>query len=229
MVEELASQPAERILDVGAGTGALLEDWRACFPAATFTGLDRSAGMLALAPDSMGRLLGDARRLPLRDASVDLVAFMFMLFHLPDPETALAEARRVLRSGGRVATVTWGRDLSSPAHAAWTACLDAHGAVAADAAAATRHEMVDEPGKVATLLRQAGFATVRAWQEERAEPIDAEFLIGLKTRMGGEKARFDSLSPEAREVCVAEARRALGRLEPASFQARCQIVYAMAS
>jgi SAM-dependent methyltransferase len=46
--------------------------------------------------------VGDATRLPLRDGSVALVWCIHVLHHLPDPEMALAEARRVLRPDGHL-------------------------------------------------------------------------------------------------------------------------------
>jgi SAM-dependent methyltransferase len=44
--------------------------------------------------------------LPLADATADAVILAYVLFHLTDPPRALAEARRVLRPGGRVAAIT---------------------------------------------------------------------------------------------------------------------------
>lgn len=228
LVRELANRDARRILDVGAGTGALFEDWVAAFPNVSVIGLDRSQGMLEQGPARMPRVLADARRLPFRDRSADLVAMVFMLFHLPDPAAGLREARRVLVAGGRVAVLTWGSDLTSPAHEAWTRCLDDHGAEPADPAAATRLETVDTPEKVEALVRANGFDAVRAWREELVQVLDADGLVELKTRMGSEKPRYDSLDPERQAACVATARRSIASLGEDRIEARAEIVLAIA-
>jgi SAM-dependent methyltransferase len=50
---------------------------------------------------------GDAQRLPSPDASFDVVTTNFGILHLSRPETALAEARRVLVPGGGIAFSAW--------------------------------------------------------------------------------------------------------------------------
>jgi SAM-dependent methyltransferase len=57
--------------------------------------------MLARAPEPHRQ--ADATALPFPDGSFNAVALLYVLYHLPDPALALAEARRVLRSGGLVA------------------------------------------------------------------------------------------------------------------------------
>jgi ubiquinone/menaquinone biosynthesis C-methylase UbiE len=57
--------------------------------------------MLARAPQP--HHLADATALPFPDESFRSVALLYVLYHLPDPALALAEARRVLQSGGLVA------------------------------------------------------------------------------------------------------------------------------
>jgi hypothetical protein len=92
-----------------------------------------------------------------------------------------------------------------------------------------RDELLDAPEKIDGLLRSAGFETIRAWTDNLVTTIGLEHLLSLKTRMGSEKARFDSLDETAREQCVAKARQRLQALRPADFTATAQIVYALAS
>ena len=229
LLRRLAGKPVRRVIDVGTGVGALWPDLRAAFPSAMLLGLDRSPGMLRIAPPEMARVVADGRSLPLASASVDLALLVFMLFHLADPFEGIIEVRRVLRPGGFVGTVTWGSDLESPATRIWTDCLDEHGAAPPDPITQASDEPLNTPEKMEKLLRAAGFDTIRAWADDLVAVIGLEHLLKLKTRMGGEKARFDSLDQAARVDCVASARQRLQTLTPAGFTATGQIVYAVAS
>ena len=109
------------LLDVGTGTGALalavLERW----PGAQVTGIDPSSRMLDVAaerarlrpsdlPERLRLVVAIADRLPLADRSMDLVVSSFVIQLVPKRAAVLAEMRRVLRPGGRVAVVTWQED-----------------------------------------------------------------------------------------------------------------------
>lgn len=57
--------------------------------------------------DKVRVLEGDVMRVPLPDASMDVVVSQEAFLHVPDLRRVLAEARRVLRPGGRIAFTNW--------------------------------------------------------------------------------------------------------------------------
>jgi SAM-dependent methyltransferase len=85
------------VLDVGCGEGELATH----LPAGAWVGVDASAEMLRRAPEPHHQ--ADATALPFSDEAFGSVALLYVLYHLPDPASALAEARRVLQPGGLVA------------------------------------------------------------------------------------------------------------------------------
>ncbi|MBI4473281.1 MAG: methyltransferase domain-containing protein [Acidobacteria bacterium] len=228
LLSEFRASAVQRVIDVGAGVGALAEDIRAAFPGAFVAGIDRSAGMLRLAPDWMPRVAADALQLPVASGTVDLVLLLFVLFHLEPPLAALQEARRVLRRGGKVGTLTWSGEFESRASRIWTECLDEFGAAPVEMPVQTCHSAVDTPEKIENLLRDAGFSDIHAWRGEIERLITAEHLLSLRTRLGSCRPRFDSLDVAAQQACIADARRRMQALSPADFVARGSVVYAVA-
>ena len=99
-------------LDIGCGNGrhaALLAQ-----VATQVVGVDASLALLTEADERVGSaaslLLGDATRLPLGAATVDLAVYIATLHHLPsaaDRRASLDELARVLRSGGRALVSVW--------------------------------------------------------------------------------------------------------------------------
>ena len=101
-----------RFLDIGTGTGRLLEYVAPRVDSAL--GVDASRDMLALARGRLaerglaGRCavrLADMYRLPLLDDSFDAVALQMVLHYAEDPAAALAEAARVVKPGGTLVVV----------------------------------------------------------------------------------------------------------------------------
>jgi arsenite methyltransferase len=102
-------QPGERVLDVGVGPGLLACDMAAAVgEGGRVAGIDPSASMLEMArrrcagqPWTDFRP-GEAAKLPFDDGSFDAVVSTQVYEYVADIGAALAEARRVLRPGGRL-------------------------------------------------------------------------------------------------------------------------------
>ncbi|MGD9764370.1 MAG: class I SAM-dependent methyltransferase [Candidatus Binatia bacterium] len=115
LVQLAAPQKGERVLDVACGTGvvARLVAARAKSPGKV-VGLDLNPNMLVVAratAEREGRAIewyeGRAESLPFDDASFDLVLCQHALQFMRERAGALAEMRRVLTSGGRLALNAW--------------------------------------------------------------------------------------------------------------------------
>ena len=113
------------VLDLGSGTGRVTGELKRRYPRACVIALDLAPGMLREARRHrrpwrrFERVCGDALRLPLRDASVDLVFSNLMLQWCEPLAVALAEVRRVLRPGGFFALSTLGADTLHELRSAW--------------------------------------------------------------------------------------------------------------
>lgn len=110
-------QPGEAVLDLGCGTGTLLQALVARQPGARFTGIDPDRQVLAIARRRLQRsartvelVEGYAQDLPFPDQAFDLVISTLIFHHLPDPVKvcALGEVRRVLAPHGRFLLVDFG-------------------------------------------------------------------------------------------------------------------------
>lgn len=95
--------PDMRVLDLGCGVGHLLA-WLTRHAPATYHGFDLSLNSVraARATAAVDVSVGDAGRLPFRDASYDRVICNGSAHHLPDVPATLRDIRRILRPGGRV-------------------------------------------------------------------------------------------------------------------------------
>ena len=107
--EALRGAPGRRLADIGGGTGnysvALKrEGWQP-------TVVDQSPAMLArAAAKGLESVEADAAHLPFGDGTFDAAMLVSMLHHVDDQSAALAEARRILRAGGRLVLHVYTRE-----------------------------------------------------------------------------------------------------------------------
>ena len=111
MLREAAPVAGDVVVEVGCGTGRLTLPLAALTPARV-VGVDAEPRMLevARAKDPAGRvewLRGSAYRLPLPDRTAALVVLVMVVHLLRQRVRAFAEARRVLRAGGRLSAWTF--------------------------------------------------------------------------------------------------------------------------
>lgn len=170
LVELAQPKKGEHVLDVGTGTGLIAHEIAAKVKPGTVIGIDLSDRMLSIARSRKGatantQYLGmAAEHLVFRPATFDLVTMGDALAYLADPFTALEEAHRVLRPGGRLVVSCLRRSLSTPAQNLFFLGL---------APLARRHYLslprftsersrFGEPSVLPGILREAGFEVTRS-------------------------------------------------------------------
>jgi len=118
-VREAAVRPGNVVVDVACGTGDLTEQF-ARTEASRVIGVDFTPQMLEIAKSKLARrdvrvkervsyIEGDAQALPFDDASADVVSIAFGIRNVTDPAKAIAEFARILKPGGRLVILEFGR------------------------------------------------------------------------------------------------------------------------
>jgi SAM-dependent methyltransferase len=108
----LGLPPGLKWLDVGCGNGAFTETLIAKAAPSEVTGIDPSEGQLAYARTRPGTKLAKfqaagAQDIPFADNSFDAAVMPLVISFVPDPVKAVAEMKRVVRSGGTVGAYMW--------------------------------------------------------------------------------------------------------------------------
>jgi len=110
-------RPARRALDVGCGTGVLLERLARAFPETALSGVDPAPEMLEAArrrlPESVELRQAWAEALPFPEASFDAVISCNAFHFIRAPRAALREMRRALRPGGQLVITDWCADYAT--------------------------------------------------------------------------------------------------------------------
>jgi demethylmenaquinone methyltransferase/2-methoxy-6-polyprenyl-1,4-benzoquinol methylase len=130
-VTQLAPRPSRTLLDLAGGTGDITFGWLAGGGGPAILS-DINARMLSVGRDraltrgliaGLSLMVADAEHLPLPDRAVDTVTIAFGLRNCTDKDAVLAEARRVLRPGGRFLCLEFSRlqvAAMAPVYDAWS-------------------------------------------------------------------------------------------------------------
>lgn len=199
LTRSLDLQPGRRVLDLAAGTGKLT---RALVrTGADVVAVEPVAGMRAVFASLLPQvpiLDGTAEAIPLPDDDVDAVT-VAQAFHWFDPEPALAEMNRVLRSGGRVALMWNSRDETSPVEQAATAVIERH------RDGTPSHRTMD----LANILATSPFEPVDrhhlAWTMQVNEPAFLARFLSVSFVAALDQPIRDQVAEELRDVFVAHA------------------------
>ena len=233
------SRPGASLLDIGTGSGLVAVKAAIQQPELHATGIDQSQEMLEQARarakskgvDTQTTFRSmDAENLDLQDGTIDLVTSLYVLRHLPNPAKAVAEAYRVLRTGGRAVIAvgappallssdgmraaidklqdrvleSLGRRAVSPA--ALRKFLDRQGI-----GPAASHAAHHGAGDVADMYRTAGFTHVRMhWFGQSFALLPEEFWEVQAVFDSEARSRIEPLDPariaELREEFLTECR-----------------------
>jgi demethylmenaquinone methyltransferase/2-methoxy-6-polyprenyl-1,4-benzoquinol methylase len=114
LVDEVAPAACQRILDVATGTGMVTAELLGRADCSV-VGIDQSKEMLAAARARFANdgtrvelIEGQAEELPFADESFDALTVTYLLRYVDDPPATMKELARVVRPGGKVASLEFG-------------------------------------------------------------------------------------------------------------------------
>jgi SAM-dependent methyltransferase len=175
-----------RLLDAGCGAGLALT--LAAQRGAIVTGVDASAGLLAIARERLPEAdlrEGDLVTLPYADDSFDAVTAFNAVQYTSDPTRALREIGRVARPGARIAVVTWG----APAQCEMRSVLGAIGSLLPPSPpGAVGPFALAAPGALEALVEGAGLTAERVI-EVPTPYVDADVATSVRAHLSSGPAR----------------------------------------
>ena len=207
LLDSVLAKKGTRLLDVATGPGYVAA--AAAARGADTVGLDFAAAMVAEARRNYSKITfkeGDGEDLPFPDSSFDAVTMNFGLLHLARPDRALAEACRVLRSGGRLAFTVWAKPEEARGFSIVLGAIRKHGNVNAPIPAGPPFFRFSDPEESRRALLQAGFeqpqvkAVPQTWRLKSPDELWG-FMLGSTVRTG---ALLRAQTPAALEAIRAE-------------------------
>lgn len=194
------------VVEIGCGNGASMEHIAEHLAPRSLTGIDPSTGLLTLARERFGDRAtfreGTATETDLADASADVVIAHTVFSHLPDPDRAIAEARRILRPGGTFA-------IFDGDYATNTVALFEDDPLQAAMRAVQRH-LIHAPYVMRTLparLAEAGFAVGTTEAHGYVQTDTPTYILTLIARGLDAAVRAGEIDPDMAAALTREAER----------------------
>lgn len=209
-------EPGLRVLDVASGTGIAAEGAAAIVgPSGHITAADISPAMLEQARQRLGKLenfafsVEDAQAMSFPDASFDRVICNMAVMYFGDPTRGLAEMRRVIRPGGRVALSV----NTSPATSMISRVLPIIDRFAPSTKTRSGPNSFDGSERhLRSLLDAAGFIDVAASVETLRMPFPSfdVYFGGVEQGAGNVGQEYIALPENIRRAVREETRRIVG-------------------
>jgi SAM-dependent methyltransferase len=197
VLEWLAAQPGERILDLGCGDGQLTERIRAS--GTSVTAIDASPQMVAAArARGIDAQEGSAESLPYPDGAFDAVFSNAVLHWVRGQGEMMAQVRRVLRPGGRFAAEMGGHGNIAAIRVALAAVFARHGF----AAAGDHDNYYPTAETYKRRLQQHGFTVTRILFFPRPTPLPESGMKGWLNTFS--RGALDALPEHLRETVADE-------------------------
>lgn len=222
LVDELAVDPGERVLDVGCGRGAALAPLaRAAGPTGYALGIDLAPRMVELTALDLADLpqvevrVGDARAPALPASSFDVLASCLVLFFLPDPAGVLRTWSELLVPGGRLGVTTFGAQ--DERWRAVDALFDPYlpPAMLDARTSGTRGPFASDDG-MTNLFDDAGLGGVRtAHRTVEAAFRDPEHFLEFSWSHG-QRAMWEAVPPDRHDALRSDVLEAVGALRDGS-------------
>ncbi|HKS04148.1 MAG TPA: methyltransferase domain-containing protein [Chthoniobacterales bacterium] len=233
-IELVSLSNGSSVLDVCCGTGAsALPAAEAVGPEGKVIGVDLAKELLDLArmkaiQRRLGNVefeIGDMLSMRFPVASFDAVICVFGIFFVPDMARAASELWSRIRSGGKLAVTTWGRNFCEPANSAFWRSIknirpDLHKGF-------NPWERIDNPENLGEILEEAGVASPKITAENRLHPISSAEDWWAIVMGSGYRGTIEQLTPEERKK-IRQANLAFIRAENI-LAVETNVLYALAT
>ena len=224
MLDVANIQPGSRVLDVAAGTGeSTLMAARRIGLTGNVLAADNSPSMLQVAAEAARKegltnvdtRVMNAENLALEPDSFDAVISRIALMLFPNPAKALAEMRRVVKPGGKVAAIVFSTLEKNPYHGIVFGIVQRLGNIPPPAPGQPWMYALGDPGVLEDLYKRAGFlnVSVQALPIQRRFTSSAEAIERMRNSAGDLRELVSQLNEAERERAWVEIEEQLRRFE----------------